>query len=331
MRPAFRSWLAAGVVGGCYLVALFAPFLAPYDPGLQHRTLPYAPPMRVHWLDSRGELHLRPFVYGWTVGASGSEMYMPDLSNPITLRLFTHDSRRHWHLLGAGGAFLLGTDEYGRDQLSRLIFGTRVSLTAGLLATALALFIAAALGACAGFYGGIADAGLMRLSELFLAIPWLYLLLAVRAVLPLRVPSSTMLMVCVGLLGVIGWARPARLLRGVVLSAREREFVTSARGFGAGSWHLLRRHILPETLPVLLTQAALLVPQFILAEVTLSFLGLGTSEPTPSWGSMLASLQHYEVLTQYWWMALPLGLLIPIFAAFQVLADDLQHRLGWQS
>ena len=131
----------------------------------------------------------------------------------------------------------------------------------------------------------------------------------------------------VAVVGVVGWPRPARLVRGVVLSARERNYVLAARGFGASDFHLLRRHILPFTSAVVFTQAAILVPYFILAEVILSFLGLGIGEPFPSWGNMLAAAQQYHVLVSYWWMLLPGLAPIPVVLAYHSLADALQKRV----
>ena len=132
--------------------------------------------------------------------------------------------------------------------------------------------------------------------ELFLALPWLYLLLGARAALPLNLSPRDAFLAIVIVLGVIGWARPARLVRGVVLTAKEREYVIAARGFGASDVYLLRRHVLPQTRGLVLTQAALLIPHYILAEITMSFLGLGVNEPGTSWGAMLSRLQQYHVL-----------------------------------
>jgi peptide/nickel transport system permease protein len=164
----------------------------------------------------------------------------------------------------------------------------------------------------------------MRVAELFLALPWIYLLFAMRAFLPLAVPPLKAFLLVVVVIGAVGWARPARMVRGIVLSAKERNFVRAARGFGATGGYLLRRHILPETGSVVLTQAAVLVPQFVLAEMTLSFLGLGVPEPVPSWGNLLASLQHYNVLVSYWWMYLPALAMVPFFLGYLVLASLLQ-------
>jgi peptide/nickel transport system permease protein len=138
------------------------------------------------------------------------------------------------------------------------------------------------------------------------------------------VPPLRAFLLVVVVIGAVGWARPARMVRGIVLSAKERNFVRAARGFGAGGGYLLRRHILPATGSAVLTQAAVLVPQFVLAEMTLSFLGLGVPDPVPSWGNLLASLQHYNVLVSYWWMYLPALAMVPFFLGYLVLASLLQ-------
>ncbi|HTA56625.1 MAG TPA: ABC transporter permease, partial [Candidatus Baltobacteraceae bacterium] len=188
------------------------------------------------------------------------------------------------------------------------------------------LIIGWCVGAVAGYFGGWRDDVLMRLAELFLALPWLYLLFAIRAFLPLTVNPLHAFFLIVAVLAGVGWARPARLVRGIVLSARERDFVRAARGFGASNFYLRRRHILPEASSVLLTQAAILIPQFVLAEMTLSFLGLGVPEPVPSWGNLLSNLQQYSVLVSYWWMYLPALAMVPFFLGYLGLASALQER-----
>jgi len=219
--------------------------------------------------------------------------------------------------------FPLGTDEFGRDQLSRMLWGGQISLATGWIATLLALGIGLTLGVAAGFWGGWSDALLMRGAELFLALPWLYLLLAVRAFLPLSLSPWAMALMIAAIIGTVGWARPARLIRGVVLSAKEREFVYAARGFGASPWRLITKHCLPETYGVLLTQAALLLPQFILAEVTLSFLGFGVAEPAVSWGNLLQPLRQISIIGGYWWMTLPVLLVVAVAWGFSALEDAL--------
>jgi peptide/nickel transport system permease protein len=332
MTAAPRAALA--FLAGIHLAALGAGFLAPYSPVEQNRTMPYAPPTRVRFRDAAGRVHLRPFVYA-LAEQEGAGDYIEDRTEPHRIVFFVEGApytiagfiRARTHLFGVeepARLFLLGADGLGRDQLSRLAHGARISLMAGLLAAVLSLGLGWALGTIAGFYGGWIDAGVMRGSEVLLALPWLYLLLAVRAALPLHVPPAEAFLTIVLVIGILDCARPARLLRGVVLSLRERNFVLAARGFGASDAYLIRRHIAPHSAGLVLTQAAILIPQYVLAEVTLSFLGLGVSEPAPSWGNMLAALQQYHVLSGYWWMWLPALALVPVFLAYFVLSEGLK-------
>ncbi|MGB6392376.1 MAG: ABC transporter permease [Candidatus Acidiferrales bacterium] len=319
-------------------LVLFAGFFSPYDFAAQNRDLPFAPPSRMHFVDAQGKFHVRPFVYGWKDDPAAGGAFVADETHPSSLRFFVPGSsytitgifHSRLHLFGLAGPapiFLMGSDAYGRDQFSRFLYGGQISLLAGLLAALLSVSLGVALGALAGFYGGWIDAALMRGGELFLALPWLYLLFAVRAAMPLHIAEWQVFLLLITVIGLIGWARPARLIRGVVLSAKERNFVLAARGFGASDKYLLCRHVLPQTYGVVLTQVALLIPQYVLAEVTLSFLGLGVGEPMPSWGTLLSSLQQYYVLASYWWMFLPAVALIPMFLLYHTAADALQERL----
>jgi peptide/nickel transport system permease protein len=332
-----RLWLAGAALAAVHLGALAAPFLAPYRPTRQNRTMPYAPPTRVRFVDAAGRFHLRPFVYPLADTGGPAPGYEEDRSRPFALRFLVRGepapgaARGPLHLFGVdepARVFLLGTDGFGRDQLSRLLHGARISLFAGLLATALSLGAGWLLGTAAGFSGRWVDALVMRGADLFLALPWLYLLFAIRALLPLHVSPAQTFLLLVAVIGLVDWARPARLVRGIVLSARERNYVLAARGFGASALYIIRRHVAPQTLGVLLTQGSLLVPQYVLAEVTLSFLGLGVSEPVPSWGNMLAPLQQYHVLASYWWMWAPGLALVPVFIGYFALSEALQARVG---
>jgi peptide/nickel transport system permease protein len=329
-------WLVALVVLHCVVAG--AGFFAPYDPVEQDRDHPYLPPMQVHLMDTQHHFHSRPFFYPLRLREGSFDQYQEDTAAAVPLRFFVHGADypllgfvpSRLHLFGADGArvYLLGSDAYGRDQLSRILFGGQVSLLAGLFGAGVTLFLGALIGMAAGYYGGWRDDLLMRTTELFLALPWLYLLFALRAFLPLTVSPLEAFLLVVVVIGMVGWARPARLVRGVVLSVKERDFVRAARGFGASDSYLMRRHILPETASVLLTQAAILVPQFVLAEMTLSFLGLGVPEPTSSWGNLLASLQPYSVLVSCWWMYLPAVAIVPFFLGYLGLASALQQRSG---
>jgi peptide/nickel transport system permease protein len=321
----------------CLLLALHLPillagFVAPYDPAVQNREFPYAPPGHVHFVDDRG-IHLRPFIYAQIATDDG---YGYDISTPHSIRFFVKGDeyevfglfKSGLHLFGVEDTariFLMGTDSFGRDEFSRLLYGGQISLSAGLLATFITLLVAAVMGTVSGYYGKWIDEGLMGSAELFLSLPWLYFLLVARSLLPLHVSPTTTFMLLIAVIAVIGWARPARLIRGIVLSARSREYVVAARGFGASDFYLLRRHVLPQATGVLLTQAALLVPQYVAAEVTLSFFGLGVSEPTPSWGNMLSVLQHYRVLMSYNWLLAPAVALVITSVMYWVLADTIRY------
>jgi peptide/nickel transport system permease protein len=344
-------WLVALVALHCVIAA--AGFFAPYDPVEQDRDHPYLPPMHLHVIDAESHVHLRPFFYALRPREGSFDQFEENTAKIIPLKFFESGARYHLlgivpssrHLFGAGAAvgaqhaapqlaqpygakiYLLGTDAYGRDQLSRILYGGQISLLAGLLGAAVTLLLGAVIGIGAGYYTGWRDELLMRVAEIFLALPWLYLLFALRAFLPLTVRPLEAFLLVVVVIALVGWARPARLVRGVVLSVKERDYVRAARGFGASNFYLLRRHIFPETASVLLTQAAILVPQFVLAEMTLSFLGLGVPEPTSSWGNLLASLQQYNVLVSYWWMYLPTLAIVPFFLGYLSLASALHERI----
>jgi len=313
---------------------LLAGFVSPHGPTTQYRETPYAPPTRLHFLDATG-FNLRPFVYLLVPDGEG---FREDLARPNPVHLFVRGSEyqllgilnSNIHLFGVNEPariFLLGTDGFGRDVFSRLLYGGQISLTAGILATLLTLATATIIGTISGYYGRWVDEFLMGSAELFLSLPWLYFLFGVRAFLPLHLGPEATFLLLVSVIGLIGWARPARLIRGVVLSARARNYVLAARGFGGSDLYVLRRHILPETLGVLFTQAALLVPQYVAAEATLSFFGLGINEPVPSWGNMLSTLQQYNVLISYSWLLAPVGALIVTSVTFWLLADALHYWL----
>lgn len=329
MRPRNAILLPAALLVLWHAAFLCAGFLAPYDPAEQARDAPYTAPAHWRFRGAQG-FHLRPdacealapggqpgpcypvhfFVRGWRYSFAGTQWDI--------------------HLFGVptpGRIALLGTDAYGRDVWSRLLFGGRISLAIGLLATLVSLLLAVLLGTISGYYGKWTDELLMGGAELFLVVPWLYFLLALRAMLPLHLSAAAAFLLVVGVIGSLGWARPMRLVRGVVLSARERNYVLAARGFGASDTYLLRRHIAPAAGGVLLTQATLLVPAFVAAEAALSFFGLGIGEPVPSWGNMLAVLQQYSVLVSYWWMLAPAIALVITSVMYGWLAEALQHSL----
>ncbi len=311
-------------------VAIFAGFFSPYSYREQNREVPLAAPTKLRWVDRSGAWHLRPSVESpFAGGALVPLRFFVRGSSYSVLGLFGSDL----HLYGVDEphrVFLLGTDALGRDYFSRLVVGAQVSLTAGLVAAALALTTALSLGALAGYFGGWLDAAIMRLVDVFLSLPWIYMLLAARAFLPLDMAPGTAFFVIVVLLGLLGWPAPTRIVRGIVLSARAREYVDASRGAGAGHLHLLRRHILPQAYSAIAIQATLLVPAYMLAEVTLSYVGLGVGEPLPSWGNMLAELPRGSLLVAEPWTFAPAFLLVGVTWLYHSLLSSLggHHSRG---
>ncbi len=305
-------------------------FFAPYSYDTQNRLLALAPPTRIHILDAQQRLHFRPFVCRLLATQDAFSPYREDCGTIYPIRFLVYGAPYlivdlvpcRLHFFGTeepSHIFVAGTDAFGRDEFSRLLYGGQISLLAGLFAAVISVTLGTVLGGIAGYWGGWIDEAVMRATEIFMTVPWLYLLLIARALLPLHIAQSWILLLLFSVMGIIGWARPARIIRGVVLSAKDRDYVLAARGFGASDLYILRRHILPFILGVAATQALLYVPQYVLAEVTLSFFGLGISEPTPSWGNMLAGLQHPFVVENCWWLFAPAAFLTLVLIAYHQL------------
>ena len=223
-------------------------------------------------------------------------------------------------LLGPSAAHPLGTDQLGRDVLSRLIYGTRISLVIGFIAVGIAVLVGTAVGAIAGYYGGWLDALLMRLVDTLLSIPTVFLLLAIIGIIG---PSIQLIMVVIGL---TSWMGVARLVRAELLSLKEREFVLAARVLGASSWRLITKHLLPNAMAPVLVSATLGVGGAILTESVLSYLGLGVQPPTPSWGNILN--EGRVALGVAWWLTLAPGVCILVTVlAFNLLGEGIRERL----
>jgi peptide/nickel transport system permease protein len=224
-------------------------------------------------------------------------------------------------------AHWLGTDDYGRDVLSRFLAGGAWSILSGAGATAVVILLGWSAGALAGIRRGWVDAVVMRLAETFLSVPWLYALIGLRAALPLQMKPRVAVASMLGLIALVSWARPARLVRGIVLSLSERGYVHAARGFGVSETRIFARHILPGTYALLAAQALVLFPRFVLAEVALSFLGVGAGQPEPSWGELILGLKQAYLLHEQWWRLLPVALMLPLFVICAIAARVAAHRL----
>jgi len=309
-----RGKLALGVLSAIHAAAGFAGFLAPYEPSTQHREHALAAPTRIV---------LRGLTVTAVLPAPGGTSEFP-----VRWLRRTEDG---WHLFTVdepGKIFLLGTDSLGRDQWSRLLHGARISLFSGVLAALLAGLIGTVLGLLAGYYSGWCDRVVTQVGDIFLALPWLYLLLGARAALPLDASPLVVLSGLLAVMGIAGWPRPARLVRGMALSLRERHYVMAARGFGAGHTYILTRHILPPVWPAVAEFVCLAIPQFVMAEVTLSFLGLGLSEPAASWGTMLAAFARLDAMTGAPWLAAPAAALALVSLCYRGLLSSGTRRGG---
>jgi peptide/nickel transport system permease protein len=215
--------------------------------------------------------------------------------------------------------FWLGTDELGRDRFARLLYGTRVSLLLAPAAALLATLIAAMIGGAAGYLGGRWERLVTTGIDLFLSLPWLFLLLAVRALLPLNTSPIMSVIITFLLLGCLGWAAPARMIRAGTRTLRNSDFLVQASASGVSRWRLFWHHLLPNLRPILLAQFWISIPLFILSEANLGLLGLGVSEPLPSWGSMLRELENYSAVLQNPWILAPVILLVAVVSCLQLL------------
>ena len=235
------------------------------------------------------------------IAPSYSEQFRDSISAPPSMR------------------FPLGTDDLGRDRLARLLYGTRVSLLLAPAAALLSTLIAALIGGTAGYAGGRWERAVTTGIDLFLSLPWLFLLLAVRALLPLNTSPLTSVTMTFLLLGCLGWASPARIIRAGTRTLVDSDFLLEARACGVSTWRLIWRHLLPNLRPLLLAQFWLSIPVFILSEANLGLLGLGISEPLPSWGALLKDLENYSAILQNPGMLAPVVLLVAVVSSLQLL------------
>ncbi len=326
------------MLAALYVAAAAAPFLAPSAADHMDRNGFYHPPQALRWRDAGGHWRWRPFVYRARVVDEREWRYAEDRSHPVSISFFVHGDaytvlpgwRSDVHLFGAAGesVFLLGADAFGRDELSRLLHGARVSLTVGLAGIAISFAFGLLLGALAGYAGGWVDALVMRLCELLLSIPGLYLVMALRCAFPASLPGNRAYLMIVVILAFLGWAGLARVVRGMVRGIRRLDYVTAAESLGAGPWRVMVRHILPNTLSFVIVAATVAVPGYILGEVFLSFLGLGVQEPAASWGNMLSQARSLRVLTSFpWLLAAPASAIFVTVMAFNLLGDGLRDAL----
>lgn len=302
------------------VAAVGAPWLAPNDPGRRFDDLLYAPPTRIHiFADAApdadeppstetGEaraaaagLHIHPL----RVLSRRARSFEEDASRSVALRWFAGGRLVTADPDGGAPLLLLGADGFGRDVFSRVLHGSRATLLVAVIATLGATFLGALIGGASGQAAGWIDAVLSRATEFVLVLPAIYVAVSLRAVMPLVLPAWAVFLLLTGIFTLLGWPVVARGVRAIVLAEREREYAMAARAAGAGRTRLLVRHLLPAASGYVLTQATLLFPAFILAEATMSFVGLGFPSDVPTWGTLLREAENVAALADAPWTLAP--------------------------
>ena len=323
-----------------YLCILMANFIAPYSKDFSDRNLSYAPPSTIYLIDEKGKLS-KPYFYNFKRTFEPKlyqNIYTLDTETKHYLKFFIKGEKYKilgivpcsLHLFGTdkdGRLFLLGTDINGRDVFSRLLFGGRISLTIGFLALFILFPIGLLYGGISGYFGGIVDVLMMRFAEAVMAIPSFYLLIILASILPANMTSTQRFTWIVVILALIGWAGFARVVRGMVLSIKNEEFVQSAKTIGASKMRIILKHILPQTTSYVIIAMTLCVPSYILSESGLSFLGLGIQQPDASWGNMLKEAQEYINILYRPWLLTPGILIFITVLCFNLVGDTIRDIL----
>lgn len=334
LRRNKMAMIGGTVVIILYLLAIFAGFLTPYHPHSGFKKHFFHPPTKIHFTDEGGLT--RPYVYR-TESVDWAE-YEVDKEKKYPIKFFYRGEKYKFlnlfetdlHLFGVdepAHIFLLGTDNYGRDVFTRLLFGGRISMFIGFVAIFISTVIGLLVGGVAGYYGGKIDNILMRLAEVVMSIPSFYLLLALAAVLPLDVSSSFRFFLIVTILSFIGWAGMSRVIRGMVLSVRNEDYILAAKAIGAKDKRIILKHILPTTSTYVIVRATVAIPSYIIMESGLSFLGLGIQEPSASWGNMLTAAQNITKITGFPWLLIPGFMIFIAVLSYNLLGDGLRDAL----
>jgi peptide/nickel transport system permease protein len=321
-----------------YLIVVCADFLAYSNPLASEAQRSLLPPQRIHWFDGG---HISPHVYGLTGvrdPMSFKRVYTPDPNKKIPVRFFVRGFEytlfglipMNLHLFGVEGTtpeeslFLMGTDEQGRDLWSRLMYGTRTSLSIGLVGVALSLILGVFLGGISGLYGGIIDTVIQRVIEILRSIPTIPLWMGLAAALPNDWSVGQVYLAITVIISLIGWTELARVVRGRFLSLRQEDFVMAAELSGCGQMRIIFTHLVPSFLSHIIAATTLAIPAMIISETSLSFLGLGLRPPAMSWGVLLQQAQNIQALAISPWLLLPSVPVIIVILAFNFMGDGLR-------
>lgn len=325
-----------------YFIMIFAEFIAPYHFDNGDRSNSYQPPSHIHFVHD-GKFSIVPFVYPYSYGFNEfyERQWVEDRTRPQHIVLFPKgDKVKLWnfitidyHLFGISKTdskariYLMGADAVGRDIFSRIIYGSRISLTIGFLGVALTTILGFFIGGIAGYYGGKVDWFLMRFAECFMLVPSFFLMLALRSAFPMDLSSTQVYLLIVVIMSFIGWAGFARVIRGMSLSIGKQDFVTAAHALGASDMRIIFRHILPQTFSYTIVSMTLSIPAYILGESALSLIGLGIQDPYASWGNMLSDAMHISDIKYHPWILIPGIFIFLSVMAFNFVGDGLRDAL----
>jgi peptide/nickel transport system permease protein len=330
------AMFSAAILLFSYVTCLFTEVISPYNLNTRHARQIYAPPQSIHWFHE-GEFR-GPFVYGYKYQMNMTNLkreYTEDKSKVYPLRfLCLGDEYEFWNLFEAsfhvvcpaenGYFFWLGTDRLGRDMLSRIIHGARISLTIGLIGIVISMALGIIIGGIAGYYGGQIDNVIQRIIEVFRSFPELPLWMSLSAVLPVNWDPILVFFGITVILAFLDWTSLARAVRSRLLALREEDYCAAAQFMGAKPKRVIGRHLLPGFLSHLIASATLSIPSMILGETALSFLGLGLRPPITSWGVLLNEAQNINVVALYPWLMLPVVPVIVVILAFNFFGDGLR-------
>ena len=329
------------IVSLFYLIAIFAEFLAPFAPNQTSSANIFHPPQALHFIDASedGGWRIRPYVTGMDFKRDPFTLQTTYTANPdkkIYINIFGKgEAYELWglipmerHLIAPADSaerfYLLGADRLGRDMLSRIIYGTRISMSIGLIGVGLSLFLGLLLGGISGYFGGRIDMLIQRVVELILALPTIPIWLGLSAALPQSWSPLTRYFAITVILSLVAWTELARVVRGRFLALRTEDFVTAARLDGGSQGRIIFRHMMPSMVSHIIASVTLAIPVMIIAETSLSFLGLGLMPPTISWGVLLKEAQNVRSIAQAPWLFAPGGAVCLAVLALNFLGDGLR-------